>query len=64
MYNFGEQCPQSMSVVCLICCYYIHLDIKCIIKQLLDLVFGAPYFIRALAGLEMCIIILLRYTLT
>lgn len=64
MYNFGEQCPQSMSVVCLICCYYIHLDIKCIIKQLLDLVFGAPYFIRGLAGLEMCIIILLRYTLT
>lgn len=32
--------------------------------QLLDLVFGAPYFIRGLAGLEMCIIILLRYTLT
>lgn len=64
MYNFGEQCRQSMSVVCLICCYYIHLDIKCIIKQLLDLVFGAPYFIRGLTGLEMCIIILLRYTLT
>ena len=64
MYNFGEQCPQSMSVVCLIFCYYIHLDIKCILKQLLDLVFGAPYFIRRLAGLEMCIIILLRYTLT
>ena len=32
--------------------------------QLLDLVFGDPYFIRGLAGLEMCIIILLRYTLT
>ena len=43
MYNSGEQCRQSMSVVCLICRYYIQLDIKCIIKQLLDLVFGAPY---------------------